>query len=1070
MQPTVVNATDCSLFLDFFKQSKAAVKLREDMKKIVNQPMSRQTAASQGRMFGVPLLELQKQGRLMNGVPHVVWNIVEYLKKDGLTQEGIFRVNGSVKVVEQLRLKYDSGEDVDLDIDGDVFSAASLLKLFLRELPDGVVTSALQPRFLQLFQDSGNEAECEKGLMELLQELPDLHRHLLKYLCQFLKQVAKHHFQNRMNIFNLATVFGPNCFHVPPGFEGIKEQGICNKIMAKLLADYNTFFESGHTVEKEELCKEVTRIITVKEVTTEQSSEPMIFICDIETDAPKPSPRRKEVVPEQNSQRMIFTFDVATEAPKPSPRRKVASEHQPAPEVEKAAPIPSPRCKLVKAKIEGMALPSSVPIPAPAPQPGPSGGTPQVSLRLTSSRTSFLEDMDLAEQRLLLDSSTESITNSKDDERPMSPFYMSTHTSQATNVTAAGEEYLERTIRSAVEQHIFDGYGGSGGHSSEESESGTSSTTSTLSARQRRRHLKEQDETWRNRDVNVINKENIPSMFEGLEDCILTAQEAENLQENISGYIDERIKPKRQKSSTKLSELIDNQDSLLSMETLDSPRSADRAVPDSMEVLYEESNQCELQSRHCKRTQVSSMKIQGHQSNGETRLQRGLEAEASGAESFAHEVPRLDLTSLSEDNHSEEPVTAFHSWLRDTPDPDEARLSPQAGRLIQQLLDVDSDPMLSPRFYAYGHSHQFLDDTEVPPSPPNSHPFMRRRSSSLGSCDEDHEELSPAQLTRKIQGLKKKIRKFEDRFEEERKYRPSHSDKAANSEVLKWMNELSKFRKQLKESKLKISEEDLAPQVRQRSNTLPKSFFSQLVEDRKQEAVDKAAKPTVEATLESIQKKLQEKRAEMNRSDDIKDMTREEIASEKVSLQKSLLYYESVHGRPVTKIERQVMKPLYDRYRLVKQILYRASTIPVIEEEDGSDDESNVKEDYAVTMKASFSMRSFLEQLEDDPDGFISPIDDKAPSKGSQDLGLSNLHSASIPELMEQLHEAREEKKKIRKKLREFEEEFFRQNGRNVQKEDRSPMLDEYSEYKQMKAKMRLLEVLISKSDSSKTI
>lgn len=32
----------------------------------------------------------------------------------------------------------------------------------------------------------------------------------------------------------------------------------------------------------------------------------------------------------------------------------------------------------------------------------------------------------------------------------------------------------------------------------------------------------------------------------------------------------------------------------------------------------------------------------------------------------------------------------------------------------------------------------------------------------------------------------------------------------------------------------------------------------------------------------------------------------------------------------VTKSERQVMKPLYDRYRLVKQILCRASTIPVI--------------------------------------------------------------------------------------------------------------------------------------------
>lgn len=53
----------------------------------------------------------------------------------------------------------------------------------------------------------------------------------------------------------------------------------------------------------------------------------------------------------------------------------------------------------------------------------------------------------------------------------------------------------------------------------------------------------------------------------------------------------------------------------------------------------------------------------------------------------------------------------------------------------------------------------------------------RRRSSSLGSYDDEQEDLTPAQLTRRIQSLKKKIRKFEDRFEEEKKYRvsvPSH--------------------------------------------------------------------------------------------------------------------------------------------------------------------------------------------------------------------------------------------------------------------------------------------------------
>lgn len=47
----------------------------------------------------------------------------------------------------------------------------------------------------------------------------------------------------------------------------------------------------------------------------------------------------------------------------------------------------------------------------------------------------------------------------------------------------------------------------------------------------------------------------------------------------------------------------------------------------------------------------------------------------------------------------------------------------------------------------------------------------RRRSSSLGSGEDDREELTSAQLTKRIHILKKKIQRFEDRFAEDRKYR-----------------------------------------------------------------------------------------------------------------------------------------------------------------------------------------------------------------------------------------------------------------------------------------------------------
>ncbi|PNJ52735.1 FAM13A isoform 1 [Pongo abelii] len=1009
-------------------QSKAAVRLKEDMKKIVAVPLNEQKDFTYQKLFGVSLQELQRQGLTENGIPAVVWSIVEYLTQHGLTQEGLFRVNGNVKVVEQLRLKFESGVPVELGKDGDVCSAASLLKLFLRELPDSLITSALQPRFIQLFQDGRNDVQ-ESSLRDLIKELPDTHYCLLKYLCQFLTKVAKHHVQNRMNVHNLATVFGPNCFHVPPGLEGMKEQDLCNKIMAKILENYNTLFEVEYTENDHLRCENLARLIIVKEASYKNSPS-ILLTRGLERDMPKPPPKTK--IPKSRSEGSIQAHRVL--------------------------------------------------------QPELSDGIPQLSLRL-SRRKSCLEDMNSAEDAI----SAKLVPSSQEDERPLSPFYLSAHVPQVSNVSATGE-LLERTIRSAVEQHLFD-VNNSGGQSSEDSESGTPSASSATSARQRRRQSKEQDEVRRGKDKGLTNKENIPSGFNHLDDCILNTQEVEKVHENTSGCAGERSKPKRQKSSTKLSELHDNQDGLVNMESLNSTRSHERTGPDDFEWMSDERKGNEKDGGHTQHFESPTMKIQEHPSLSDTKQQRNQDA-GDQEESFVSEVPQLDLTALCDEKNWEEPIPAFSSWQRENSDSDEAHLSPQAGRLIRQLLDEDSDPMLSPRFYAYGQSRQYLDDTEVPPSPPNSHSFMRRRSSSLGSYDDEQEDLTPAQLTRRIQSLKKKIRKFEDRFEEEKKYRPSHSDKAANPEVLKWTNDLAKFRRQLKESKLKISEEDLTPRMRQRSNTLPKSFGSQLEkeDEKKQELVDKAIKPSVEATLESIQRKLQEKRAEGSRPEDIKDMTKDQIANEKVALQKALLYYESIHGRPVTKNERQVMKPLYDRYRLVKQILSRANTIPIIgspsskrrspllqpiiegetasffkeikEEEEGSEDDSNVKPDFMVTLKTDFSARCFLDQFEDDADGFISPMDDKIPSKCSQDTGLSNLHAASIPELLEHLQEMREEKKRIRKKLRDFEDNFFRQNGRNVQKEDRTPMAEEYSEYKHIKAKLRLLEVLISKRDT----
>uniref|UniRef100_A0A667H5K2 Protein FAM13B n=1 Tax=Lynx canadensis TaxID=61383 RepID=A0A667H5K2_LYNCA len=497
----------------------------------------------------------------------------------------------------------------------------------------------------------------------------------------------------------------------------------------------------------------------------------------------------------------------------------------------------------------------------------------------------------------------------------------------------------------------------------------------------------------------------------------------------------------------------------------------------------------------------SSSKICDLNANTESEVPGGQSVGVQGEAACGTQIPHLDLKNVSDGDKweascpitfplidfktmhlqrdGEEPFPAFKSWQEDS-DSGEAQLSPQAGRMNHHPLEEDCPPILSHRSLDFGQSQRFLHDPETLDSSSKALSFTRY---------EKREDRTPYQLVKKLQ---KKIRQFEEQFERERNNKPSYSDIAANPKVLKWMTELTKLRKQIKDAKHKSSDGEFVPQTRPRSNTLPKSFGSSLDhEDEENEdesrVIQKEKKPSKEATLELILKRLKEKRVERCLPEDIKKMTKDHLIEEKTSLQKSLLYYESQHGRPVTREERHIVKPLYERYRLVKQMLTRASITPVLgspstkrrgqmlqpiiegetahffeeikeEEEDGV----TLSSELTDILKTAVQAQSSLENSESDVE--------ENQEKLALDLRLSSTRAASMPELLEQLWKARAEKKKLRKTLREFEEAFYQQNGRNAQKEDRVPVLEEYREYKKIKAKLRLLEVLISKQDSSKSI
>ncbi|CAH6789797.1 Fam13c [Phodopus roborovskii] len=357
-------------------------------------------------------------------------------------------------------------------------------------------------------------------------------------------------------------------------------------------------------------------------------------------------------------------------------------------------------------------------------------------------------------------------------------------------------------------------------------------------------------------------------------------------------------------------------------------------------------------------------------------------------------------------------------------------------RLLSHITDGDN-PLLSPRCSIFSQSQRFNLDPESAPSPPSSQQFVMPRSSSRCSGGDGKESQTITQLTKHIQSLKRKIRKFEEKFEQEKKYRPSHGDKTSNPEVLKWMNDLAKGRKQLKELKLKLSEEQgSTPKGPRRNPSCEQPSVPR--ENGKLEAVGPEPSSFGEETSDAV---MMERRDQIPSQDDVK----------------------------VTKQDKNLIKPLYDRCRIIKQILSTPSLIPTIEEEDSDEDCPQRSQPPSLPDPvARLPVGDHLTYSETEPMRTLIPEEKKEGKQPA--LSMSNLHEATMPVLLDHLRETRADKKRLRKALREFEEQFFKQTGRSPQKEDRMPMADEYYEYKHIKAKLRLLEVLISKQDVAKTI
>ncbi|XP_008287620.1 rho GTPase-activating protein 6 isoform X2 [Stegastes partitus] len=193
-------------------------------------------------------------------VPRVVDSCCQHIEKYGLQTVGIFRVGSSKKRVRQLREEFDRGIDVQLDEEHSVHDVAALLKEFLRDMPDPLLTKELYTAFINTTLLDSDEQQSVTQLLVYL--LPACNSDTLHRLLEFLSTVADHaHDQqdkdgqeitgNKMTSLNLATIFGPNLLHKQKSSDKefsvqssarAEESTAVIAVLQRMIASYHTLF------------------------------------------------------------------------------------------------------------------------------------------------------------------------------------------------------------------------------------------------------------------------------------------------------------------------------------------------------------------------------------------------------------------------------------------------------------------------------------------------------------------------------------------------------------------------------------------------------------------------------------------------------------------------------------------------------------------------------------------------------------------------------------------------------------------------------------------------------------
>ena len=167
--------------------------------------------AAGDKTFGVPLGFCPRSAELTL-IPMIIEKCLSAVEARGMDTVGIYRVPGTKLAIDNLVKEVDL-RLAELDFcDGnkpdDINVISSMVKQFFRQLPDSLLTFALYSSMVRASRIS-DPAERRAQLQVLISEMPAINFNTLHYLLRHLRRVSNNSKENKMEVKNLAIVFGP---------------------------------------------------------------------------------------------------------------------------------------------------------------------------------------------------------------------------------------------------------------------------------------------------------------------------------------------------------------------------------------------------------------------------------------------------------------------------------------------------------------------------------------------------------------------------------------------------------------------------------------------------------------------------------------------------------------------------------------------------------------------------------------------------------------------------------------------------------------------------------------------